>query len=437
MNLAALAAAAALATGLTPGPSAAGDAAQGAWNAGAWAPADQSACGPALCGARFLAPYFDALQARSAIAGAPPVHILVLGDSHSAGDAISGAWRDILQARYGGGGRGVLPPGDPYYGFLPHGVHVDQTAGWRVEATFGKAAPDAGEPVVFGVSGFRLTSQVAGASIALTAEPVAAFNRVVVCAVAGPGAGDYLIDLDGAPERVSLSRASGVDCHTFRAQSLARSVSLTTEGGEVTLLSWATFRDGGVVVSNLGVVGAQLRHFARADDGAMVQELRAYAPDLIVLEFGTNEGFGGRLDEGAYQVVLSSQIARLKRLSGGVPILVLGAPDAGADRPILAHNAEILPGAPTTGELTVDGWFPPPALARVRAIQRQVAAAEGVAFWDWAARMGGPGSAQAWVAAAPPLMRRDHVHYTTEGGLEIARRLQSDLDAAAAGAAPP
>jgi hypothetical protein len=27
-------------------------------------------------------------------------------------------------------------------------------------------------------------------------------------------------------------------------------------------------------------------------------------------------------------------------------------------------------------------------------------------------------------------MRRDHIHYTSEGGAEIARRLQADLDLA-------
>jgi lysophospholipase L1-like esterase len=228
-----------------------------------------------------------------------------------------------------------------------------------------------------------------------------------------------------------------VDCRKFDAPSLQTSVSLTTLAGPVTLLSWATFRQGGVVLSNLGVVGAQLRHFARVDDQAMAAELHAYAPDLIMLEFGTNEGFGGRFDAFAYEADLREQIRRLKRLSGGVPILVVGAPDAGADRPELAHNAELLPGSPSTAELTSDGWFPPPALARVRDIQRRVAAAERVAFWDWAMRMGGPGSAQGWASTVPPLMRRDHVHFTTEGGAEVARRLQGDLDAAAAGAPLP
>jgi lysophospholipase L1-like esterase len=394
-------------------------------------------CAEALCGGAYLRPYFDALQARGAIDGAPPVHILQIGDSHSAGDAISGAWRDILQARYGAGGRGVLPPGDPYYGFLPHGVHVSQSGAWRVEATFGKTAPPAGEPVVFGVTGYRLSTDQAGATIALAAEPIAAFNRVVVCGVTGPGQGGYAVTLGGASIPVSMAGAPGVDCETFGAPGLETQVSLTAQGGQVTLLSWGVFRPGGVVVSNMGVVGAQLRHFARTDDGALAQELHAYQPDLIVLEFGTNEGFVGRFDAREYELGLRAQIRRLKRLSAATPILLLGAPDAGTDRRELAHNAEPASGGAYPVESSSGGWFPPPALARIRDVQRRVAADEGVAFWDWAARMGGPGAAQSWAAASPPLMRRDHVHFTTEGGVEVARRLQADLDSAAAATAPP
>jgi lysophospholipase L1-like esterase len=398
------------------------------------ASAPTPSCEAALCGARSLSPFFDALSVRSAFDGSPPVHILQIGDSHSAGDAIAGAWRDILQARYRVGGRGVLPPGDPYYGFRPRGVHIVQSDGWRNEALFGKAAP-ADPGAVFGISGFRLTSRQAGASVTLTADPVDAFTRVVVCAVTGPGAGAYALQIGGVTERVALDGPPGVACHDGSAPDLQMTASITAEGGPVTLLSWGVFRQGGVVVSNLGVVGAQLRHFARVDSEAMAQELRAYAPDLIVLAFGTNEGFEGRFDEGGYERILQAQIARLKRLSGGAPILVLGAPDAGTDRWALSRNATPRAGDPP---LPSDGgWFPPPALARVREIQRRVAAEEGVAFWDWGGRMGGPGTAEAWAAMTPPLMRRDRVHYTLEGGAEIARRLQQDLDAAASSVAAP
>jgi lysophospholipase L1-like esterase len=398
--------------------------------AGLWSAAD---CRGALCGARSLAPYFDALAARGSLDGAPPVHILQVGDSHSAGDAISGAWRDALQARYGSGGRGVLPPGDPYWGFIPRGVHIEQSDGWRVEATFGKAAPPLDNAVVFGLSGFRLTSDRSGATIGLTATPPEAFNRLIVCAVTGPGAGAYDLTLGGTAQTVSLAApAAGVDCHGFIAPGLTTTAVLSTQGAPVTLLSWASFRPGGVAVSNLGVVGAQLRHFARANDGAIAAELSAYAPDLIVLEFGTNEAFGTRFDPEAYEATVRAEIARLKRLSGGTPMLIFGAPDAGTDRRELAHNAVPGPGDPTAAEAATGAWFPPPALSAIRAVQRRAAAAEGVAFWDWGDRMGGPGVAQAWVAATPPLMRRDHVHYTTNGGARVANLLQEDLDQAAA-----
>jgi hypothetical protein len=57
------------------------------------------------------------------------VHILQIGDSHTAGDRITGKLRAALQARFGDGGRGVLPPGVPYAGYAP--LQVEVTAeGW-------------------------------------------------------------------------------------------------------------------------------------------------------------------------------------------------------------------------------------------------------------------------------------------------------------------
>jgi lysophospholipase L1-like esterase len=390
-----------------------------------------SACVETLCGVPALASYFDALEARRSIEGAPPVHILQIGDSHSAGDSISGAWRDILQSRYGYGGRGVMPAGKPFIGFLPHGVHVEQSDGWRVEGIFGKGLAPSDDRAVFGVSGFRLTALRDGASISITAEPKAAFNRLVVCAVTGPGAGGYVVNLGPVVTRVSLAGPTGAACNTFLAPVRQDAATLTTQGGPVTLLSWASFTGAsGVVVSNLGVVGAQLRHFERTNDRAVAEELRAYAPDLIVLEFGTNEGFVEHFDPVDYEYVLRAAIVRLRRLSQAAPILVLGAPDANTDRPDLAHNAG------SYGGYASGAWFPPPALAEIRAIQKRVALSEGAAYWDWGQRMGGPGTADRWANMDPPRMRRDRVHYTSAGGAEIARLLQDDLDRAEARSAP-
>ncbi len=78
--------------------------------------------------------------------------------------------------------------------------------------------------------------------------------------------------------------------------------------------------------------------------------------------------------------------------------------------------------------------FAPPALTAVRDIQRRVAGDMGLAIWDWQARMGGPCAARNWVQRDMPLMRGDYVHFNTAGGLEIAQRLQADLDRGAASA---
>ncbi len=392
-------------------------------------PGNQSCVG-GLCGAESLAPYFQAINDDQDSHRGRPVHILIIGDSHSASDNIWGAWRNPLQARFGYGGRGVLPAGKPYVGFVPQGVHIEQSEGWTVQNILKDFEP--GHP--FGISGFRLTAQHDGASLSLTAEPSQTFNRLVVCARDQPGAGTLIVNFGPTQSRVSLSAQSpGEVCTQFQVKEQAATASLSTEG-PVTLTSWATFNDaGGVAVSNLGVVGATLADFSRTNDGAVAEELRAYQPDLIVLEYGTNDGFVGHFDGGQFEALLHAQIQRVRRLSGGAPILIVGAPDANSNRPGQRNNAE---GYSADPDPSGSAWYSPPGLRAVRNIQRRVAGAEGVAYWDWVDRMGGPGYAEDWARATPPLMRGDHVHYTLTGGAKVAGALEADMDKAA-NVAPP
>jgi hypothetical protein len=97
----------------------------------ATAPVVTAECAGALCDYQALRPYFEKLATARGRTG-KPVHILQIGDSHTAGDAITGAWRDLLQARYGFGGRGVMPPGKPFNGYNPRGVSVDMSSGWSI-----------------------------------------------------------------------------------------------------------------------------------------------------------------------------------------------------------------------------------------------------------------------------------------------------------------
>lgn len=387
-------------------------------------------CNASGCNLATLKPVFARLDAaRARTPGTPPVHIVQIGDSHTAGDVLTGAWRDLLQARYGNGGRGVLAPGRPWDGYITHGVTATMSPGWRVAASFGKGSQNVAVPL--GLSSYSLTSIQPGATIGLTTDsPAMDFDRFVLCAIADSNNATLDVHLGRIDQRITLDAPVPTPrCTTIRSAAAQASVSVTAGDRPATITSWATFRDqGGVALSNLGVVGAQLRHFGRTDDTVIAEELRAYTPDLIVLAFGTNEGFSPRFDPKAYEPILRGQIDRIRTLAPGVPLLLLGAPDALTRyQPLRTNAVGAVLGCPDAGDPPL---FAPPALGLVRGIQRDVARDLGIAFWDWQAAMGGPCAARGWTMAMPPLMRPDHVHFRWPGGQALAARLQADLDAA-------
>jgi lysophospholipase L1-like esterase len=383
-------------------------------------------CRADLCYAGALAPFFARLRASRPGDGAP-VHILQIGDSHTAGDMITSGWRTRLQARYGAGGRGILAAGRPYKGYLTWGVTATQSAGWSVNASFGAAYRGAyqdayqdGAPLL-GISGFTQSTDRAGATLGLTADtPDQDFDRIFVCAIAQPGGGTLLLKIGTAERRWMLAapRRAPV-CRMMDSDAPVASASLTTlDSGTVGIASFGTFRrEGGAILSNLGVSGSQLFHFGRTSDEMLRAEFAAYRPDLIVLAFGTNEGFSPTLNPDAYEAGLRGAITRIRRLAGPVPMLLLGAPDA-------ATRQEALEGADCG-----DGWHIPHGLGEVRARQQAVARRLGLGFWNWSAAMGGLCASSRWTLAG--WMRGDHVHFTRDGGDRIGAMIDADLESAA------
>jgi lysophospholipase L1-like esterase len=414
------------------------------------APAMAETASPApIAGAEALRPVFQALAGLEDGTRRAPVVILQIGDSLTANDLITTALRARLQARFGAGGRGPMAVGSPYRGDHPDQVETDQTEGWRIEPSFGPAAGPGvlAAPGPFGLSGWRLSTEEPGQVATLDAHIGAFFDQATLCGLARPGGGAVELQAGADAERIAFDAAApGVACHTVRYPSPRTHLQATSEGGPVSLLSWSTSRSApGVILANLGVVGTELSDFAARDDGALKAELDAYAPGLILLAFGVNEGYRPRVDGAAYEALLREEIQRLKRLAPAAAILILGAPDADTVRPDIygTGRAGAFGCAPLTEAEAADyetlaagrsprllRWFPPAGLALVRDAQRRAAAAEGVAFWDWQARMGGPCSAHALVHADPPLMRGDHIHFTAEGGAWLGAILDRDLMAA-------
>jgi len=339
----------------------------------------------ALSGAEALAPFFVALAAVKAGRRHTPVQILQIGDSHTASDYIASGARVRLQARFGEGGRGVLPPGTPFGGYAPFQVEVTQSDGWRVEPSH----PPGASPGPFGLSGWRLISTKPGASITLTADPEAAFDRATVCGLAAPGSGALSVSAGAEGGEFSFAAPSPTPlCRSISFAARSRQLQLTAQRGPVALTSFGTSRaTGGVMLSNLGISGAELGEFAARDDALLKAEFAAYAPDLIVLAFGTNEGFRRDLDPVAYEQLVRAQIRRLKALAPGAAILLLGPGDANTVRPDIpedgVHDLNFACAPLTEGEtahyaaLIADHspalarWYPPPTLGQAREAERR------------------------------------------------------------------
>ena len=349
--------------------------------------------------ATFLRPLFQALDALQAGSAAGPVAILQIGDSHTANDAFSGRMRSLLQARFGDAGRGMLPPGIPFRFYHPAQVTVTASA-WDAVGSL-----HLGNPGPFGLAGVRQTA-TGPAEMTLRADPPNTFDAVLIEALGQPGGGAIHLSTGAAtltlPTSTPATTPLWLTVPTPQAQLTLRSQG----NGPVTLLSWtAQKRRPGVTWSNLGTIGATVDTFARFDPALVKAELDRLRPALIVIAFGTNEGFDDTTDPAAYAARYTASLRALHAAAPYAAILVIAPPDG--------NRADTGTACPRQGDATT--WSVPPRLAELREAQRRVARAEGAYFWDWSAAMGGPCSMHAWTLTNPPKASVDHLHLLTPG----------------------
>jgi lysophospholipase L1-like esterase len=106
-----------------------------------------------------------------------------------------------------------------------------------------------------------------------------------------------------------------------------------------------------------------------------------------------------------YRTLYVQLIRRLRQAAPTATILVLGPPDR------YIHTSK--------------GWTVLTGIDTIVEAQRQAALAEGCAFWDMRAKMGGSGSMRQWVQAG--MGQADYVHFTTPGYHKIGDAVFRDL----------
>lgn len=366
-----------------------------------------------------LVPFFTALAALERHQAQASVRIIQIGDSHTANDSLSGHLRELFQGRFGNGGRGWLPAGVPYKYYRPHLVSVSES-GWK------HFKPNDHEPgLAFGLDAVDAASEPHDAVMAIESTDPGGFDRFAVEFLTQPKGSPFTVQVDdAAPVRVSTAGTTpAISRFELPLDHAVRRVELRSSGKPpVVLLGWSVERhEPGIIYENHGTIGATADLLAQMTPEAVAYELSMRQPALLIVAFGTNEGFDDNLDLERYAARFQDQIAALRRRAPGVPVLIVGPPDG--NRVAKSCNP-----AAACGSATADcTWQEPPKLAGVRDIERRVAANQGWAYWDWFTAMGGTCSVDRMSLADPALAMPDHVHLSRAGYERMGDMLFGDL----------
>jgi len=396
-----------------------------------------------------------------------PVEILHLGDSHTAADIFSGFLRDNFQRDFGAGGRGMLPVGLPFKYYGPKQIKVSAKKKWSHQSSFKRKHSGP-----FGITGFRAIAKSSKQRLVLATRKSPAFEMFKLEVRALEGGGDLNVKIGGWPTtrlstQVGRYRSAGragmlhwIDPlraadgrrlpyveHTFYVGSGAKKVEVWPAGnGPIELLSWSVRRGRpGVLYHSQGVIGATAEIIRRWDRKLVHAQLDRLRPDLILLAYGTNEGFNDTLRVKSYTKNVRRALRDLRSASPSASIAIVAPPDAArvpkycgkaarkqarcsALSSSEARNYTALLRAKSPA---LCRWHAPPKLARVRSVLKEIARTDGYFYWDWSKVMGGQCGTDKWTKVRPKLAHGDRVHLTNLGYKRSADALYKQLRGAA------
>jgi lysophospholipase L1-like esterase len=345
-----------------------------------------------------LAPVFEQLLRLSGGQSRDPVHILHFGDSHTAADEWTGALREMFQQRFGDGGSGFSVAGHPFLGYRRFDAKSSASPGWA-SAGLRTASGDG----FFGLGGISVETTRMGQFVTLDAD----CDRVEIDYLQQPDGGRLgLYDSDTAIEQFPTGGDLGPGFTTIETPAGRHHFVLRTlDPKPVRLFGWVADRDAGVTYEALGINGAEAAVMLKWNQEMLATYLQRRNPGLIVLAYGTNEATDPAWDPQSYQAMYSSLLEKLRAAAPAASILAIGP----GDRWVRTRGL----------------WKIVPGIDWVVAAERAACKANGCAYWDTRARMGGAGSMREWVTSG--LAQADHVHFTSAGYRRLASALFDDL----------
>jgi len=327
------------------------------------------------------------------------------GDSPTTADLITGDIRAQLQARFGDAGHGFILLAKPWAWYQHRGVSLSGS-GWQIVPATRFEIKDG----FFGLGGVSFTAGASARTHIHLDDP--GQSRFELYYLQQPGGGSVTVTTPEATQATTQEKtvaeiptagdAKSPGFAPFTVEGGASDLELRTVG-QVRLFGLTAEKPGpGVVYDSLGLNGASttvLSHTFNQQHWAA--ELRRRDPNLVVINYGTNEADFAEFVDKHYEKELREAIRRVRAALPGASILVMSPMDRG-------H----LTGP---GEIETMATIP-----LIVATQRRVAQETGCAFFDTFAAMGGAGTMARWYASQPRLVSADFIHPYPAGGKIVA-----------------
>ena len=261
------------------------------------------------------------------------------------------------------------------------------------------------------------------------------------------------IRVDGGPEqRIDLQGIEGPAVLELEGDTPLSTVHMRLLQGAFRWqgLEWALPAQTRLQLDVFGYPGATVAGWRQARPDELTAWWGSAAYDVVVLEFGTNEGNVQPFDAAAYARMLQASVTAWRSQFPKAACVLVAPGDRGV---LVRRSQKLAPAASMNSANSVHGKAQSGKLAkggktstarpelaggadllrftRVHAqigrIQQQVASAHGCRYWSMLDAMGGAGGAYRWAKQTPALMARDLIHFTVPGYQRLAQSFAQDM----------
>ena len=365
-----------------------------------------------------LLSFFDALRNKSY--NKKGIRILHYGDSQIEGDRITSYLRSRLQAKFGGGGVGLVPAVPQ--GSQPYAIAQSTSSNWE-KTTLADHDKNLSGINRYGVLGgysiftpnrniFSKSTNDAWIQFERMGGmnyPARNFDRIRI--FYGYNTKPFIVELNSegkTNDAELIPNTNNLSSLLWNINQSTSTFKINFSGDSGPIIFGISLETSkGIMVDNIPIRGSSGIDFTKTDMAFMKEMLGMLNAKLIILQFGVNVVPNIVESYKYYENQLYNQVRAIQAALPDASIIIIGVSDVSRKEGL--------------------GYTSYPNIEKIRDAQKQAAFKAGIPFWDCYKAMGGKNSMAAWENAKPPLASKDFIHFTYRGANLIAEMFYAAL----------